>query len=268
MAVVTRGIVLAVLIALSAALWIKLYRDSSFTTLQQQQLIRIGYAVELPYAYVDDSGYVTGWAPELARQISHSLGIDNIEWIQVRFAELLPGLMENRFDVVAAGLFITPERQQQVAFSDPVHQVSSGLLVRADTPIPPLSYTSLVRNYDYTVAVLHNSVEHRRLLELGLPRHRLLMVPDAYTGNIALKNKRADVLALSLPSLKVFFDLKPENLRLLPLITAQSHHTQDQVAFAFNRKAEHLRQQWNRVQAEVLAATDDHIPSGSREGTP
>lgn len=268
MAVVSRALLLIALVVLIVSLVVGTQRDHSLDQLQEHQIIRIGYAVEVPYAYVDDTGRVTGWSPELARQIAQQLDIARIEWIQVRFAELLPGLVEKRFDVVAAGLFITPQRVQQVAFSSPVQQVSSGLLVKAETELEPLSYADLVRHHKYTVAVLQNSVEHRRLQALGMPANRLLMIPDAYTGNIALKSGRADVLALSLPTLTAFFRIEPERLRLLPLLTNGNTQERDQVAFAFNLEAEQLLEAWNRVQAEVLAHLVDDLPDTVLEPLP
>ncbi len=253
MAVVVRALILAGVLLLAGALAFALWsRDSSLQHPQSSGVIRIGYAVEAPYAYVDDRGQVTGWAPELAREITHDLGIERVEWVQVRFADLLPGLEQGHFQVAAAGLFITAERARRVAFSEPLGNVSSGLLVATDHDLPPVSYYELIHQHTDTVAVLRDSVEHQRLLDLGLGAERLLLVPDAHTGHLALKAGRAQVLALSLPTLKAFLAGAPEQFRLLPLVDDGRTPAQDHVAFAFARRDRALRRAWNRAQAQVL----------------
>lgn len=119
MAVAIRALLLVVLVVLIAALVIGLKRHRSLNQIQNRQVIRIGYTVEVPHAYRDDTGLVTGWRPELARQIDRPLDIAWIEWIRVRFAELLPGLVENRFDVAAVGLFVTPSPSPTSGFPPP-----------------------------------------------------------------------------------------------------------------------------------------------------
>ncbi|MCE1252324.1 MAG: hypothetical protein LWX83_02120, partial [Anaerolineae bacterium] len=43
--------------------------DQSLTDLQQKGVIRIGYAVEAPYAYVLENGKISGESPEVAKVI-------------------------------------------------------------------------------------------------------------------------------------------------------------------------------------------------------
>lgn len=195
--------------------------DPSLQRIVAAGVVRIGYAVEAPYAFVDSDGEVRGEAPETARLIVAQLGIERVEWVQVRFAELQSGLLERRFDVVAAGLFITPERARQVAFSAPVLAVGSGLLVQqSHAATMPDSYAGLVSRGELRVAVLSGSVEHQRLLALGLPAARLLLVPDARTGRAALRQGQVQALALSLPTLRLLAAPLPTAPAALEPLTA------------------------------------------------
>jgi polar amino acid transport system substrate-binding protein len=264
--------------------------DPSLQRIAAAGVVRIGYAVEAPYAFVDSGGDVRGEAPETARLIVAQLGIERVEWVQVRFAELQSGLLERRFDVVAAGLFITPGRARQIAFSAPVLAVSSGLLVpqrRAATM--PDSYAGLVSRGELRVAVLSDSVEHQRLLALGMPAARLLLVPDAHTGRVAVREGQVQALALSLPTLRLLATppgagpvtadsstaeplttehltpgllasdflspevLTPEVLTIIPLRAADRGLTQrDYTAFAFHPRDRRWRQAWDAAQRQVL----------------
>lgn len=169
---------------------------------RQRGMIRIGYAVEEPYALLTPDGKVTGEAPEIARIIAARLGIPRVEWRLTDFDRLIEGLEARRYDVIAAGLFITPERQQRVAFSRPTFQVGPGLLVREGNPLALHSYSDLRRLTRVRIAVLGGSVEEARLLQLGFPEDHLLRVPDALSGRTAVRSGQADGLALSAPTIR------------------------------------------------------------------
>ena len=91
--------------------------------LQHGGSLRVGFAVEAPYAYVDAQGQVTGEAPEIFRLMAQRLGIERIDWIRMDFASLLPELQLGRIDAIAAGMFVTPERQRLAAFTRPTAAV-------------------------------------------------------------------------------------------------------------------------------------------------
>src|SRR5690606_26443062 len=76
--------------------------------------VRIGYANEAPYAYMDSAeNRITGEAVEIARVVLKRMGINEVEGVLTEFGSLIPGLQANRFDIIAAGMYITPERCQQ-----------------------------------------------------------------------------------------------------------------------------------------------------------
>src|SRR5947209_19109378 len=81
--------------------------------------IRVGFANEAPYGYADSSGVLTGEAPTVAGAIMKKLGVPNLEGVLTEFGALIPGLMANRFDMIAAGMFITPLRCNAILFSNP-----------------------------------------------------------------------------------------------------------------------------------------------------
>ena len=102
--------------------------------------VRIGYAVEAPYAYLAD-GRVTGESPEVARAIFARLGIDSLVWVQQDFGALIDDLRRGRFDVIAAWMFITPERERQIAFSVPTFCVTAPAEVMRTSPELPAADT-------------------------------------------------------------------------------------------------------------------------------
>jgi polar amino acid transport system substrate-binding protein len=247
----TRGMrraaaVAAVLPILAVLIW-WWQRDASLQRVQDAGVLRVGYAVAPPYAWVGDDGAVRGESPESARAIAARLGLQRVEWVQVAYADLVPGLLERRYDLVAAGLFVSPQRAQQVAFAEPLVRAVPGLLVRRGNPLALHAYAD-VRAGTARVAVLDGSVAQARLLALGVPAERLLVVPDPQSGRLAVERGHADALALSLPALAWMARSVPGMLEALELSATPAADSHD-VAVAFHPGDRALQAAWNAAQA-------------------
>lgn len=250
------GCLLAVL-----AVWLYFYggvgqadaTDDAFDRAHAEGVIRIGYAVEAPYALVR-GGSVTGESPELAKLVTARLGIAEIDWVQVRFSELIPGLSNGTFDAVAAGMFITPERAHLVTFSAPTVRVAPGFLVRAGNPLKLASYFDLLVRTGTRVVVLSGSVEERDLERRGVSPSRMQRVADAETGRRMVADGRADVLALSLPTVRwMARDSREVAAVTVTAEPGQPFSTFD-VGFAFAPEQQRLARAWSVAQREVLGS--------------
>ena len=244
------AICLPVAVAAIAVLVLPFLRDDSLTRLRKTGSIRIGYAVEAPFAYLKPGGEVTGESPEVAKRVVSRLGIGHIEWRQVEFGALISELEAARIDVIAAGLFITPERAKRVRFSEPTFRVRPGLLVPKGNPRKLHSYQHVLTPGGVRIAVLSGAVEESLLRRLGWKDHELVIVPDALTGRVAVESAVADGLALSSPTVRWMalreqlgrtemaqpFE-EPELLRTEPFGYG---------AFAFRREDRRLASAWNR----------------------
>lgn len=164
--------------------------------------LRIGYAIEPPYVLLDAQGRVSGESPEVLRAALKRMGKPEPVWLHFEFANLLAALQAGRIDLIAAGMFITPERSQQVAFTRPTAHVSTGLLVAAGNPQQLHSLADLARRPELTLAVLEGSVEAAQAGTAGLPATRQIRVTDALSGMAAVRSGSAAAFALSAPSLR------------------------------------------------------------------
>jgi polar amino acid transport system substrate-binding protein len=175
--------------------------DSSLTRCIDQGYIIIGYSIEPPYAYIDNSE-ITGESPEVAREIVRRLGISNITWRQTEFGSLISELEAGKIDVIASGMFITEARKEQIAFSLPSIHVLQGLLVKKGNPHNIHSYRQAFQNKDVSIAVLSGSVEELIFRELGMSEDRLIHVPDAISGLASVETGKIDGFALSSPPIR------------------------------------------------------------------
>lgn len=157
-------------------------------------MVRLGIAGEVPYGYVDDQGEFTGEAPELAKVIFKRLGIDSVQPIATDFGSLIPGLNSQQFDVVSAGMYINPERCQQVIFSDPEYQMLDSFIVRKGNP-------KNLRNYEDVVASKAKFATGTGYAEIGYavaagyPEKDIVILQDQVAGLNAVESGRVDVFA-------------------------------------------------------------------------
>lgn len=68
-----------------------------------------------PTSMIDASGNLAGYDVDLMKKIATDLGV-KVEFVQLDWAGLLPGLAAHRFDVVASGVTRTAERLKSNAF--------------------------------------------------------------------------------------------------------------------------------------------------------
>lgn len=167
--------------------------------LQHSGRLRVGFAVEAPYAFIDERGQVTGEAPEIFRRMAQRVGVEHIDWVRMDFASLLPELQIGRIDVVAAGMFITPERQHLALFSRPTASVRPAIVVRsgeARLPLRPLA-ADLESANDLRWGTVHDAAENGLLFQAGVVPEKISTVPRAERGLRALAEGQADALAIS-----------------------------------------------------------------------
>jgi polar amino acid transport system substrate-binding protein len=234
---------------LTGVIWRWQLSYDALTNARKAGVIRIGYAVEAPYAFLTSDGQVTGESPEVARAIAARLGIPRIEWRLAEFGDLIGGLEARRFDVIAAGMFITSERKKRVAFSLPTFQAGPALLVRKGNPLQLHSYSDLLYRTNARIAVLTGSAEESYLLQLGLSSARLLRVPDASSGRAAVRSGQSDALALSAPSVRWMVMHPIAGLTAMvdtsELEAGKSPLPRDYGAFVFRKEDRALCRAWN-----------------------
>lgn len=164
--------------------------------LRRQGVIRIGYANEAPYGYIDTAtGEITGEAPEIARVILEQLGVERIEPVVTEFGALIPGLKAGRFDLIAAGMYITPTRCRQISFSDPTYQIGEAFAVVAGNPLDLHSYEDVARHPTARLGVVGGAIEHTYAREIGIPEDRIVVFPDNISALTAVWTRRIDASA-------------------------------------------------------------------------
>ena len=162
--------------------------------------MRIGISGERPFCYVDSDGRVTGAQPEVARAVLGRLGVDEIDAVQVPFDELIPRLRDGQFDLIAAGLTITPGRCREIAFTRPDFVDPPAFLVVEGNPRDIESFRDVARS-GIRLAVLPDSSERDYALAAGVPEERLEIVDSQSALFSSVADGRVPAGALTVLSL-------------------------------------------------------------------
>ena len=169
--------------------------------LKAQGFARIAIANEPPFTAVAADGSVSGAAPDVAREVFKRLGVPEVVASISEYGAMIPGLQARRHDVITAGLFMKPERCAAVAYSEPVLCDAEALLLPKGNPKGFKSYADIAADPSAKIGAPGGGTEEKLALEAGVPRDRVIVVPDGQSGVKMLQDGRID--AYSLPILSI-----------------------------------------------------------------
>lgn len=87
--------------------------------IQARGTINVGLLVDFPpFGILDTSGNPDGYDADVARLLAEDMGVE-LNLVPVTGPNRIPYLLSNQVDILVASLGITPERAEQVDFSDP-----------------------------------------------------------------------------------------------------------------------------------------------------
>lgn len=168
--------------------------------------ITVGFANEKPYAYKNADGELTGEAVEIARVILKKMGIKEMKGELTEFGSLIAGLQANRFDLITAGMFVNPDRCKAVLFANPEYSIGEAIAVKKGNPLGLASYQDIADNKKARVAVMTGAVEIGYLEKSGIPKERIIQVPDQASAISALQSGRVEAITMTGPSLQAMLE--------------------------------------------------------------
>ena len=218
---------------------------------KKSKVITVGFANERPYAFRDSSGNLVGEAPSIHGEVFKQIGDIKLKPRLYEFDSLIPALNAGRVDVVTAGMFITPERCQQAAFSNPEYVAPEALLVKKGNPAGLSDYASVAKK-GATLAVMAGAVEGDQAKAYHVKN--MQTVADQTSGMDAVKSGRADAFALT--SISVRWAAKNDSsVEVLTPFTPVVDGTKQIGAGAavFRQKDDSLREAFDKALADLLA---------------
>ena len=173
----------------------------AFEEALQEGVVRVGFANENPYAYQEADGTLTGEAVEVARAVLNNLGITEMEGVLTEFGSLIPGLQAGRFDIITAGMYVNPNRCEQILFADPEYKIGEALVVEAGNPLNLNSYEDIAANPDVTVGTGAGYLEIDMMQTVGVSEDQIVTFPDDPSGMAGLQAGQIDAWTGTRPTL-------------------------------------------------------------------
>ena len=136
--------------------------------------------------------------------------------IQSEFGTLIPGLKVGLFDVIGAGMFVTPERCAEVLFTNPDYEAKAAFLVPKGNPDDIHTYADVAKK-GLQLGTLTGAVERDYALKGGVEEGNIISsYADALSGLDAVRQGRRDAFSLT-------------RISLVDVLKKQSPDVQEQV---------------------------------------
>lgn len=174
--------------------------ETGLDKLKKQGYVKVAYANEAPYGY-KEGGKLKGEAPTLHAAIFKALGVPELRPTFTEFDGLIPGLQAGKYDVVSAGMAITPERCANALFSEPEFISPTAMMVKAGNP-KKITDLASAKAAGVTVGVMSGAVEKSYVEGAGISGDKIKTVQKQQDGADAVKGGRIDAFVLTGISLR------------------------------------------------------------------
>lgn len=171
--------------------------------------LRVAFYNFKPYAYVDENNDLVGTDVDTLKAVLAKIGGKVESAKATEWGALIPGVKSGRFDVVAAGMFVTPKRCAEVRFSEPTFGIQQGMIVLKGNPQEIANYES-VADKGLKVGAVSGAAQVDYAKSAGIPEADIAQLPDNPTGLAALRAGRIHAWAVSAPGARHIPESVPE----------------------------------------------------------
>ena len=106
---------------------------------QEKDMTELRFGVDPTYAPFESkspSGQLVGFEIDLGNEICRRLQMHCV-WVETGFDGIIPALQGRKFDAILSAMSITPKREEQVAFSQPLFNTPSRLIAKDGSGLQP-----------------------------------------------------------------------------------------------------------------------------------
>ena len=108
------------------------------TAFAQSNVLRVATDATFPPMEFVENGKKTGFDVELVEAVAAKMG-KKVEWVDIDFKGLVPGLIAKRYDMAVSAIYITDERKKVVDFTQPYYAGGLVAMVKDGSPITTLA---------------------------------------------------------------------------------------------------------------------------------
>ncbi|TAM58302.1 transporter substrate-binding domain-containing protein [bacterium] len=205
----------------------------------QQPLIVGTDATFPPFEYTTAAGEKIGFDIDLVNAVAKKIGVKTVEFRQVPFGGLVPGLTAGHIDMAASAIYITAARQKVVDFTHPYFTGGLSVMVKPDDTATK-SEQDLAGKH-VAVQVGTKSVNW---LKEHIPSAQLVIVQTNDQMFLSLQNGQADAVVTGYPAARYYIKTHG-GAKMAPFLL-----THEQYGYAFRKSDSGL----TKAADEALAA--------------
>ncbi len=179
--------------------------DPVLKSIKETGVFKVGTdATFAPFEYMEN-GQRTGFDIELVTEIAKLLGAKQVEWVDLDFKGLIPGLLAKRFDMAASAIYITDDRKKVVDFSDSYYPGGLVIMVRKDN-------TAIKGPEDLAgkKVGVQTGTKSVKFLQDNYPTVKLVEVEKNADMFMSVETGRADAVVTGKPAAKLYAQTHPD----------------------------------------------------------
>ncbi|WP_061932329.1 ABC transporter substrate-binding protein [Aureimonas sp. AU22] len=142
-----------------------------------------------PFNYTDASGQLLGFDIDIAKALCAQMKV-TCTFVTSDWDGIIPALQNDRFDAIVASMSITPERAEQVLFTNKYYNTPGAVAVPKDSTIADTSAASLAGK---SVGA-QGSTTHAKAAEIMFPESDVKVYPTAEEYKLDIENGRLDAV--------------------------------------------------------------------------
>jgi ABC-type amino acid transport substrate-binding protein len=162
-----------------------------------EKSLRVGITPDYPPIIFQLNGKITGVEADLAQGVAQSLH-RRLEFVQMKWDALIPGLMAGTIDIIMSGMTVTQARTMQVDFTDPYFRVGILACMRAED-VKKFDSVERILNTDANVGVIPGTTSDA-FVTRNFPRARRIAIAKAEHAALELTTRRIDLFVADGPA--------------------------------------------------------------------
>jgi polar amino acid transport system substrate-binding protein len=108
---------------------LELQKASTLEKIVQSGVLRVGLeSGYMPFEMTDKKGNVVGFDVDMVTEIAKAMGV-KLEIVNTAWDGIIPGLLSNKYDLIASGMTVNQERNLKVNFANPYIIVGQTALI-------------------------------------------------------------------------------------------------------------------------------------------
>ena len=182
---------------------IELAKTSTLEQIVKRGSLRVGLeAGYMPFEMTDKKGNVVGFDVDMVREMAKAMGV-KLELVNTAWDGIIPGLLSNKYDLIASGMTINQERNLKVNFADPYIIVGQTALISKNYVGEINSWKDL-NNPKYTVTSKLGTTGEQAVKRL-LPKANYKSFEMEDQAMLEALNGKAAATVYDLPMTSIFY---------------------------------------------------------------